>query len=43
MVGQKVNAKAGQAGSHLDTLKEGNEYLQARWQKCSKVCAWVGL
>lgn len=36
MVGQKANAKAKQVGSHTDILKDGNEFLQARWLKCSK-------
>lgn len=36
MVGQKANAKAKQVGSRSDMLKDGNEFLQARWLKCSK-------
>lgn len=36
MVGQKANAKAKQVGSLSDILKDGNEFLQARWRKCSK-------
>lgn len=36
MVGQKANAKAKQVGSRSVILKDGNEFLQARWLKCSK-------
>lgn len=40
MDGLKVNAKERQVGSHLDMLKSGNGFLQARWLKCSKSSAW---
>jgi hypothetical protein len=34
MGGLRVNAKGKAVGFHLDTLKEGNVFLQARWLKC---------
>jgi hypothetical protein len=34
MGGLRVNAKGKPVGFHLDTLKEGNVFLQARWLKC---------
>lgn len=34
MGGPRGNAKGKQVGFHLDTLKEGNVFLQARWLKC---------
>lgn len=37
MVGLKANARGKQAGSHLDTLKDGIVFLQAKWQKCFKI------
>lgn len=33
MGGLKVNAKEKRVGSRLDTLKEGKEFLQAKWPK----------
>lgn len=40
MVGLKENVKEKQAGSHLDMSKDGNVFLQARWQKSSKLFVW---
>ena len=36
MDGLKANVKARQGGSHLNMWKNGNEFLQARWLKCSR-------
>jgi hypothetical protein len=37
-----VNAKGEPVGFHLDTLKEGNVFLQARWLKCFELSCSVG-
>lgn len=39
MVGQKVNVKGRQGGSHSDMLKEGNVFWQVKWLKYSKFAA----
>lgn len=42
MGGLRVNAKGEPVGFHLDTLKEGNVFLQARWLKCFERFCSVG-
>lgn len=42
MGGLRVNAKVEPVGFHLDTLKEGNVFLQARWLKCFELFCSVG-
>jgi hypothetical protein len=42
MGGLRVNAKGEPVGFHLDTLKEGNVFLQARWLKCFELSCSVG-
>lgn len=37
MVGQRVNVKGKQVGSHLDTLKDESGFLQARLLMCSRI------
>jgi hypothetical protein len=42
MGGLRVKAKGEPVGFHLDTLKEGNVFLQARWLKCFELSCSVG-
>jgi hypothetical protein len=42
MGGLRVKAKGEPVGFHLDTLKEGNVFLQARWLKCFELFCSVG-